>query len=41
MNFFPPVTVVKGVPADFDTVTLTVPQDSAKKFARLKMAITP
>lgn len=37
----PPVTVVKGVPAEFDTVTLTVPQDSAKKFARLKVLITP
>lgn len=37
----PPVTVVKGDPTDFDTVTLTVPQDSAQKFARLKVVITP
>ena len=37
----PGVTVVKGVPADYDAVTLTVPQDSAKNFARLKVVITP
>jgi autotransporter-associated beta strand protein len=38
----PPVTVVKGVPANFDTVTLTVTKaPDAKKFARLKVVITP
>jgi fibronectin-binding autotransporter adhesin len=35
----PGVTVVSG--AGTDTVTLRVPQDSAKKFARLKVAIAP
>jgi hypothetical protein len=38
----PPVTVVKDSPeAGKDTVTLTVPQDSSQKFARLKVLITP
>jgi autotransporter-associated beta strand protein len=37
----PGVTVVKDTPANYDTVTLTVPQDSAKKFARLKVVIMP
>ena len=37
----PGVTVVKGVPAGFDTVTLKVPQSAGKKFARLKVVITP
>jgi fibronectin-binding autotransporter adhesin len=38
----PPVTVVEDSPAGFDTVTLTVPQaPDAKKFARLKVVITP
>ena len=38
----PPVTVVEDSPAGFDTVTLTVPQSpDAKKFARLKVVITP
>jgi len=37
----PGVTVVKGSPTGKDTVTLTVPQDSATKFARLKVVITP
>jgi hypothetical protein len=35
----PGVTVVSG--ATTDTVTLRIPQDSAKKFARLKVAVTP
>ena len=38
----PGVTVVKGIPAGFDTVTLSVPQaPDAKKFARLKVVVTP
>jgi len=38
----PGVTVVKDSPGSGkDTVTLTLPQDSAKKFARLKVVITP
>jgi autotransporter-associated beta strand protein len=35
----PGVTVVKGVPAGFDTVTLSLPLSDLKKFARLK--VTP
>jgi autotransporter-associated beta strand protein len=35
----PGVTVVKGVPAGFDTVTLSLPLSDPKKFARLK--VTP
>jgi autotransporter-associated beta strand protein len=38
----PPVTVVEDTPVGFDTVTLSVPQaPDAKKFARLKVVITP
>ena len=37
----PGVSVVKNSPADFDTVTLTVPQTAGAKFARLKVAILP
>ena len=38
----PPVTVVKNSPSGFDTVTLSVAQaPDAKKFARLKVVITP
>ena len=38
----PPVTVVEDTSVGFDTVTLTVPQaPDAKKFARLKVVITP
>ena len=38
----PGVTVEKGVPAGFDTVTLSVPQaPDTKKFARLKVTMTP
>ncbi len=37
----PGVTVVEDSPAGFDTVTLTVPQDTAKKFARLNVVILP
>lgn len=38
----PGVTVVAGVPSGFDTVTLRVPKATdARKFARLKVAITP
>jgi autotransporter-associated beta strand protein len=35
----PGVTVVKGVPSGFDTVTLSLPLSGMKKFARLK--VTP
>ena len=35
----PGVTVASG--AGTDTVTLTVPEDSGKKFARLKVVVTP
>ena len=38
----PGVTVVKGVPSGFDTITLTLPQSpEALKFARLKVVVTP
>jgi hypothetical protein len=38
----PGVTVVEDTSPGFDTVTLTVPQaPDAKKFARLKVVITP
>ncbi len=38
----PGVTVVKGVPVGFDTVTLRVPKSTdTRKFARLKVMITP
>ena len=37
----PGVTVVKGSPSGFDTVTLTLPMDSARKFARLKVTVAP
>lgn len=38
----PGVTVVKGVPANFDTITLRVPKSpDAKKFARLKVVVSP
>ncbi len=33
----PGITVVKGVPAGFDTVTLSLPLSDPKKFARLKV----
>jgi len=33
----PGVTVVKGVPSGFDTVTLSLPLSGMKKFARLKV----
>jgi hypothetical protein len=37
----PGVTVVKNTPPDFDTVTLRLPQSETKKFARLRVVITP
>jgi fibronectin-binding autotransporter adhesin len=38
----PGVTVIEDTPAGFDTVTLSVPQGlNAKKFARLKVVVTP
>jgi hypothetical protein len=36
------VTVVKGVPAGYDTVTLSIPRaPDDKKFFRLNVSITP
>jgi hypothetical protein len=37
----PPVAVDKDNPSGFDSVTLTVPKNAERKFARLKVVITP